>query len=103
VGPELRRLPQEDPGDVSGEQFAWIEERFKYLHHTTGEDELYDLQADPHEKRNLLVDGPSEESQRLADALRIELESLPRRVATPEAVELDAQTRAELRALGYAP
>jgi arylsulfatase A-like enzyme len=103
VGPELRRLPQEDPGDVSGEQFAWIEERFKYLHHTTGEDELYDLRADPHEKRNLLVDGPSQESQRLADALRIELESLPRRVTTPEAVELDAQTRAELRALGYAP
>ena len=81
---------------------AWIEERFKYLHHTTGPDEFYDLQLDPHETRNLLDEGASEEAARLAQALHAHLESLALRAATSQAVELDAQTREELRALGYA-
>lgn len=103
TGPDARWLPQDDPGDVSGEQYAWIEERFKYLLHTTGPDELYDLTRDPHETRNLLADGVTEQSTRLLEALEARLASLPSHASGARVHELDARTREELRALGYAP
>ena len=61
------------------------------------------LEADPHELRNLLRDGEPEPARRLADGLRAHLEALPRHVEGGVPVDLDAETRAELRALGYAP
>jgi arylsulfatase A-like enzyme len=100
---DVRRLPEEDPGDLSGRQYAWIEERFKVLHHTTGPDELYDLASDPHETRNLLAEGPSDDATRLLGALKSRLEALPSRAGASEAADLDEKSRAELRALGYAP
>jgi arylsulfatase A-like enzyme len=109
-GPEVRRLPQEDAGDLSGEQYAWIETRWKYLHHERGADELYDLESDPHETRDLLADAadaassPPPEAARLRETLLRRLAELAsRRAATELAPELDAQTREELRALGYLP
>jgi len=99
----VRRLPEEDAGDVSGRQYAWIEERFQVLHHTTGPDELYDLVSDPHETHNLLIDGQSEESVRLLEALKLRLEALTPRAGGSAAADLDERSRGELRALGYAP
>jgi broad specificity phosphatase PhoE len=96
-------MPEEDPGDMSGDQYAWIEKRYKYLHHVKGEDELYDLASDPHETRNLLEEGATEHAQRLRAALEQRVAELRRHEVAPVAPELDPQTREELRALGYLP
>ena len=101
-GEHVRRLPQEDPGDLSGDQYAWIESRWKYLHHVTGDDELYDLEADPHESRNLLAD-ETDEAKRLLDLLTGRLRRLSQDAPASIVPELDEATREELRALGYAP
>lgn len=107
-GPGVRRLPQEDAGDLSGEQYAWIESRWKYLHHESGADELYDLERDPHETRDLLAEAaPNQEppeAARLREALLRRLAELSSRKADAGAApDLDAETREELRALGYLP
>ena len=100
VGPDVRRLPQEDAGDVSGSQYAWIEERFKLLRHTSGAEELYDLRADPHEQHNLVATGATPDALRLRAALEEHLNAhAPRGEGIP--AEIDPQTREELRALGY--
>jgi len=61
--------------------------------------ELYELEADPTECRNLVAARP-EDTQRLA-ALLEELASGWAEAATAPAPEIDARTRAALRTLGY--
>lgn len=77
--------------------------RYKFLWGSDGRHELYDLQEDPKEERNL-IDDPEYDSQRM------QLEALLReqyeRYATTElrelqAIEPDDETRAALRAIGY--
>ena len=73
--------------------------RWKYVHREGGPDELYDLEADPGERRNLLEEAvpPS-----VAEDLR--RRALAVVASRPEAggrVELDAATVEELKGLGY--
>jgi arylsulfatase A-like enzyme len=98
---EVRRLPQEDPGDLDGQQFALTEARWKLLQHTAGPDRLYDLASDPYESRDLLAEGEAPQAERLRRALDERLRSLRR--TTPLAPEVDSETAEELRALGYVP
>ncbi len=86
-----------------GEKFALVERRWKYLHRSIGSDELYDLAADPYETRNLAGAKPEEAARMQARlrARRAELEAA--RGGEPSARAVDAETRAELEALGYAP
>ena len=94
-GPGSASNSNYDPGD----RFALITPRFKYILWTDGDDELYDLSSDPHERENLAATGhPDERSlrealQRLIDHYRT------RAAAAGEGV--DAETKEQLRALGY--
>ncbi|RMH21157.1 MAG: hypothetical protein D6696_06495 [Acidobacteria bacterium] len=66
------------------------------LHYIAGPDpELYDLVADPAERRNVLA-----EERRALSRMRATLAGLQRELAAPSAV--DAETAARLAALGYA-
>jgi arylsulfatase A-like enzyme len=75
--------------------------RWKYIHKVNPE--LYDLASDPGETRNLAAREP-ERVARLQTALRELVGSAPDKPAPQEAeAPLDAQQRAMLAALGYAP
>lgn len=73
----------------------------KYLRSGGGEEQMYDLDADPHEVRNLAADRPAE-----AEALRTRLqELLQARAGEADVAEqdVDAETLEALEALGYVP
>ncbi len=71
-------------------------DRFKYVR--APRPELYDLDADPGETRDLAAERP-DTVQALDAKLAVRVAAGG---AAPDPVELDAATRAELRALGYA-
>lgn len=74
--------------------------RWKLVHREGGPDELYDLQEDPGETRNLL--GPGAPPPPVAeDLLRRALAVVASRPATGERMELDEATIEQLKALGY--
>ncbi len=79
--------------------FSVEQGRYKLIRRLKPEpgDELYDLQADPGETRDIAADYP-ELAERLAEAGE---EIRRRRSPERQAVELDQATREELRALGY--
>ena len=96
--------PWRNVGDLSGDQYAFIERRWKYLHHLTGDDELYDLEADPHETRDLLQGAAPAAAERLREALASRIAELrSSALATDRPPELSEEAKQELRALGYAP
>lgn len=74
------------------ELFSIIDERFQFI--SAPESELYDLAADPAEKRNVLAT-----ERRAFVALRDALASFDTSLAPP--AEEDAETRRQLAALGY--
>ena len=76
--------------------------QFKYIYSFAGEkEELYDLQADPGETRNLASERPE-----LATSMRAQLllwvanHSLKKK-PQPEEVVVDEETLEKLRSLGY--
>jgi hypothetical protein len=71
----------------------------KYLRTGEGAEELYDLIADPYERRNLVEERP-EDLARMRLALEGLLHTRTARGPTPEQ-QIDEQTREALRALGY--
>ncbi len=76
---------------------AWVDSRGKYLH--SSNPELYDLNTDPKEMKNLIAERP-EEAARLRRAIA-ELQEKPR-LATGADVLLSEEQMRDLRALGYA-
>ena len=81
-----------------GELRAWFEGRFKYIHGPRSE--LYDLRADPAERRNLIADDP-ETAAALRDRLARFLERTARPAAEAAAPAADAENLERLAALGY--
>ncbi|MBZ0113753.1 MAG: sulfatase-like hydrolase/transferase [Thermoanaerobaculia bacterium] len=80
-------------------------ERWKYLRFDGGREELYDLQSDPGEQRNLLLEIPDvlelSDFQVVVDFRRRAEEILAARNTSRGRVEVDALTLEELRSLGY--
>jgi len=107
-------LGDEDPVDrpaffeamaYFGEKKAVSDGRYKYvLTEETGHEELFDLQLDPGETRNLVHDEPDlklELKGLLMDHLASQRELASILETSGEQAEIDADTRAHLRALGY--
>lgn len=72
---------------------------FKYIHSSDGAHELYDLETDPHEGRNLVESEP-EVAERLARTLEEYLQSDPAAGLVPSE-PIDEELRERLEALGY--
>jgi arylsulfatase A-like enzyme len=87
-------------GSETGDWRARWDGRFKYLSSTLGDRYLFDLTADPRETRNLVSREP-ERAERAAQALERAFAALPPAPADARPVEVDAETRALLRNLGY--
>ncbi len=75
---------------------------FKYISHTEGEDEFYNLSQDPEEKNNLIREDNPEKS-RLREILKEWKEKTKVRVKSPlpSSTSMDEETRKRLKALGY--
>jgi arylsulfatase A-like enzyme len=88
-----------------GEKKAVSDGRFKFvLTEETGREELYDLLEDPGEQRNLVHERPElklELKGLLMDHLTSQRELASSLETSGEKAEIDADTRAHLRALGY--
>ena len=99
--PRRGRKTGADANYEAGEKFSLQDGRYKYILHTAGRDEFFDLAADPHELDNR-IDAPSADRDRLRAALAAEIARLergPRRTAPA----VDQKTLDRLRALGYEP
>jgi arylsulfatase A-like enzyme len=98
---EDRLSPLVDRDFELGSKFALVERRWKYIHRSHGDDELYDLSADPFETRNLVA----REAARAAEMQARLLERVRQLVVAtgPDAEAVDSETIERLRALGYAP
>jgi hypothetical protein len=77
--------------------FEWP---YKLIHSSDGQHELYDLEADPREERNLYAER-LDVVERLAIALHELLSTKPDPVSELELDPLDDDLRRQLKALGY--
>lgn len=85
-----------EPGEIYGLQNL----NFKYIFHSQGKDEFYDLRFDPFESKNL-VDSPSEDKERMEKILRSKYGLLSAQTIVGGDSEIDKKYLEELRALGY--
>jgi hypothetical protein len=88
------------PQRVIGTQFSALHGQWRYILNTLdGSEEIYDHQADPSERKNLVVDAPSALVE-----LRGEVQKyLAKPHADTRVPEVSEEQRKALRALGYAP
>lgn len=93
----VRRLVSESAGFGTGVKLSVREGAWKYIWNGDLPHELYDLEADPHERRNLIAERP-EIAARLQARIEQHVASLPK---MRDAAPLSEETRAALRALGY--
>jgi hypothetical protein len=77
-------------------------DRYKYILHSVGNDELYDLESDPLELDNLIGTGLPVE-QELASWLARKYQWMVENplAEAPEGVQIEAEYIEELKALGY--
>jgi arylsulfatase A-like enzyme len=85
-----------------GDLYAFQDGRYKIIHHTDGDDELYDLDQDPFELENLNAANGTYSGAYFKN-LRQELDALlkNRQRAVVEQEALEPETLEELKALGY--
>ena len=82
-----------------GSRYALQDKRFKYQLFTEGEDEFYDLDADPYEMNNLIgVEELANDREPMLEALQELIRTLPTGV---EAQTVSPEEIERLRALGY--
>jgi len=82
-----------------GARYALQDKRFKYQLFTEGEDEFYDLEADPYEMNNLIgVEELANDREPMLEALQELIRTLPTGV---EAQTVSPEEIERLRALGY--
>jgi arylsulfatase A-like enzyme/cytochrome c-type biogenesis protein CcmH/NrfG len=109
VASMLRREPQQEVAAYSesmtpGLQFGWSalrsmrSGRYKFIE--APRPELYDLQADPGEARNIVADRPAIAAGMGRELARL-TEETGRDAPAPEAANLDRETMERLAALGY--
>jgi arylsulfatase A-like enzyme len=84
-----------------GEVYCFQTSGYKYIVHTDGEDEFYDLSTDPFELNNLLH--PSPERTSLKNAAKSLFEKFSRQAAAAGPVDqkIDQEYVEELKSLGY--
>jgi len=83
-----------------GEKYALLDNEYKYIYRTQGNDEFFDLRKDPYELNNLIGSG-TEEENKLRNAIISKIKLLKQdNIAKPESV-VDKETIEELKALGY--
>jgi arylsulfatase A-like enzyme len=93
--PRTRHYQKLEQGDV----FAVRDARFKYIYHSDGPSEFFDLETDPHELENL-IDAASPDRDRLAAIAEGYLPLMGRAASGAES-EVEDEVLEELRALGY--
>ena len=93
-----RRPPDRDwePGDI----FTLFDRDWKYIVHTQGQDEFFDLRNDPLELTNLAASAAPLKNQ-LAQAARDMFARLSREGMNVRSAPVDPAQHEELRALGY--
>ncbi|RMF84124.1 MAG: hypothetical protein D6744_03630 [Planctomycetota bacterium] len=82
------------------------DDRYKYLLtgdlHSPVVEELYDLESDPHEWRNI-IDQQPQIARRLRTILTLRVEDYEAKAVESGGRQADAETEAAMKALGYAP
>lgn len=91
---------QQERGNYEeGSRYALQDLQLKYILFTEGEDELYDLRADPYEMHDLIASAEhAEASDQMREALAQLIATLP---SGRQAESVSAEEIARLRALGY--
>lgn len=83
-----------------GDIYAMQDMNAKYIHHTQGGDQFFDLSADSHEMNNLSGKDDQRESM-LKDKMTQLMRSAKQYEASPKNKKMNAKEREELKALGY--
>ena len=98
-GPAPETVIPERTNYEKGDTFALQSNDHKYIYRTHGIDEFFDLRSDPYETTSLIGRGLEEE----AVIRELLLETMAELVGegSPEHVQVDEETRKQLRALGY--
>lgn len=88
-----------DEGYEDGEKYALQDTNYKYISHTKGGDEFFNIMDDPYEVNNLIGHGSAEEN-RLREALISKITKFKQQIESqPESV--DQETIERLKSLGY--
>lgn len=89
-----------DASHINKDQRAIIFKGYKYIQTSRGEEELYDLKADPNESHNL-----ASEKKEITAALKSKLVEAYKtdwpRAAGGKKIQMDKETESKLRSLGY--
>lgn len=88
--------PKMEPGEI----YALQNLEFKYIYHSEGKDEFYNLRYDPFESKNL-IDFPSEERDRMKKILKLRYDILSKQTIENVDSQIDKKHIEELKALGY--
>jgi len=83
-----------------GEVYAMQTLKHKYIFHSRGKDEFYNLLYDPFESRNL-IDYEFEEKDNLKEILKLKYDLLSQQTFQHSREEIDEKYLKELKALGY--
>ncbi len=95
---ESRTLPFESKGD--GHWLAMIDDGMKFIWNSNGRHMLFDLDSDPQENNNLLIQYPVK-AERMQATMNQYLDTLPEPGRQPIGQVVDPETLNSLRNLGY--
>jgi arylsulfatase A-like enzyme len=95
-----QRRPQREPSWEAGDVYALQDLKFKYIYHSEGKDEFYNLKDDPFENKDT-IDLPSEDKDRMKQMLKLTYDLLSKRTIQKAEAKIDKKLREELKALGY--
>ena len=85
-----------DPGEIYGLQNL----QFKYIYHSQGKDEFYDLRYDPFETKNI-IDFPSSPRDKMKKIVEVYYKTISHKTITDSPAPIDKKRLEELKALGY--
>lgn len=85
-----------DRGEIYGLQNL----QFKYIYHSLGDDEFYDLRYDPFETKNI-IDFPSLPRDKMKKIVELYYKTLSHQTITDSPAPIDKRHMEELKALGY--